>query len=183
MGLNLIPAQPAGSGLDSMFNYGLPYNMGMPAGPAPAANGAPSVPSLPGVMPSTPGMNTGGSLFPVENMNAFVQDYQAPQTSQVATGNLAQGMTWGTMPMANKLQTVFGGISTLGKLYSAFQSHKLARDSLDFQKKSYKENLNNQRTSFNMALEDRANARASYSVSDTAQQDAEAYIEKHRLGG
>lgn len=177
MGLNLIPAQPAGSGLNSMFNYGLPYNMGMPAGPAPAASAAPTVPSVPGVMPSAPGMTTGVGLTP-----DAVANWSVP-TAETAPGNLAQGMTWGTMPMANKMQTIFGGISTLGKLYSAFQSHKLARDSLDFQKKSYKENLNNQRTSFNMALEDRANARASYSASDTAQQDAEAYIEKYRLGG
>lgn len=137
-------------------------------GPAPAASAAPVVPTA-GVVP---GITTGVGLTPDVANNWTVPGSNTGPVS-------ADGLGWGTMPYMDKAKVVMGGLSTLGSLWNAFQSNRIARDSLDFQKKAYKENLNNQRASYNMALEDRANAR--YAQMERPD-DAAAYIEKHRLG-
>ena len=77
------------------------------------------------------------------------------------------------------LSSVGTTLASFGQLYAAFQSNKIAKDSLSFQKESYQTNLSNQLSSYNMALEDRANARA---VQSGTPGSAEAYINKHRLG-
>lgn len=71
------------------------------------------------------------------------------------------------------------GLASLGSLYGAFQMNKLARDSLDFQKKSYKQNLANQTKSYNTALEDRLRTRGIQNGTSRARTAAE--IEKHSL--
>lgn len=138
----------------------------------------PPGPANPASAVSTSGSMLGsGSLFPREDMTAFVNDYQAPTTNGGNSG-AASGTGWGEMPFMNKAQVVLGGIGTLGNLWSAFQANKIAKDSLDFQKKAYKENLTNSRQSYNTALEDRAASRQGFDSS----YDADAYVARNKLG-
>jgi hypothetical protein len=74
------------------------------------------------------------------------------------------------------LTNTLGG---LGQLYLGIQANKTAKDSLNFQKQSYAENLANQIKSYNLALEDRVRARAAQKEQSSA--DAESYINKHKL--
>lgn len=78
---------------------------------------------------------------------------------------------------AGSLTKALGG---LGQVWAAFQANKLAKDSLNFQKESYQTNLANQIASYNMALEDRAYARAAQN--NAPQNTAQSYISQHKLG-
>lgn len=80
----------------------------------------------------------------------------------------------------DKVGTILDGIGSIGKIYAAIQSNKIARDSLNFQKQSYATNLTNQIKSYNLGLEDRIRARAAQH--GTGASEADAYIAKHRLG-
>jgi len=51
-------------------------------------------------------------------------------------------------------------LGSLGTLWSGIQSNRIARDSLNFQKDSYRTNLANQTQSYNTQLQDRGAARA-----------------------
>lgn len=73
------------------------------------------------------------------------------------------------------------GIGALGTLWSGFQANRIARDAMEFQKKSYGTNLSNQIASYNTALEDRVAARQS-GTSMTAD-EAAAYLAKNKLKG
>lgn len=70
-------------------------------------------------------------------------------------------------------------IGSFGKLYMGYKANKLAEESLAFQKQSYETNLANQISSYNMALEDRINARTAQK--NGTQAEADAYINKHKL--
>lgn len=76
-------------------------------------------------------------------------------------------------------QFALGAVQTLGSLWNSFQQNKLAKESFNFQKDAYNENLANQEQSYNTALEDRINAR--YVTEGKSQAEADAYIEANRL--
>lgn len=80
----------------------------------------------------------------------------------------------------SKISTISDVISGFGQIYAGIQANKIAKESLAFQKESYAENLGNQIQSYNTSLEDRARARYAQSNGTTAQ--ADAYIDKNRLG-
>lgn len=80
---------------------------------------------------------------------------------------------------APTLKMGFSGIGTLGNLWGAWQSNRLARDQLNFTKDVTNTNLNNQIQSYNTALEDRARARGAVEGQTTA--ETQAYIDKNRL--
>lgn len=71
-------------------------------------------------------------------------------------------------------------LGDLANIYSSFRANRIARDTLDFQRDSFQKNFANQVSTFNMNLEDRAHNRARQAGQTTA--EAEAYINKHRLG-
>jgi hypothetical protein len=73
----------------------------------------------------------------------------------------------------------------LGTLWAGFQANSIAKDTLGFQKDSYKTNLANQLQSYNTAIEDRAGARAAAAGLTGAERDATvaAYVNKHRARG
>lgn len=98
------------------------------------------------------------TVDPAQKTNGFFRDAQ---------GNLN----------LNNLQTLTGVIGTLGTLYGAFQQHKLAKDSFNFQKEAYEKNMANQTKSYNTALEDRINAR----YAQERRSGADDYIKKHSL--
>ena len=71
------------------------------------------------------------------------------------------------------------GLGTMGDLWGTFQSNKLAKDALNFQKGMAEKNYANQLKSYNTALTDRATTRG-FVQGDTAEQ-TQAYIDKNRL--
>lgn len=89
------------------------------------------------------------------------------------TGNFDLGWNAPTLKMG------LSGIGTLGTLWGAWQSNRLARDQLNFIKNVTNTNLNNQIQSYNTALEDRARARGAMEGQTTA--ETQAYIDKNRL--
>lgn len=76
-------------------------------------------------------------------------------------------------------QLGLGALGSLGNLYGAFQSNRLAKDQFNFTKDITNTNLNNQIKSYNTALEDRARSRAVAENRDSA--SADAYIERNKL--
>lgn len=71
-------------------------------------------------------------------------------------------------------------IGAFGTLWSGVQSNKIAKDTLAFQKDAYNTNLSNQISSYNLALEDRIKAR--YAQNGRSTEDADGYINQHKLG-
>lgn len=71
------------------------------------------------------------------------------------------------------------GLGTIGNLWGAFQSNKLARDSFNFQKDFAQRNLANQIQSYNTALSDRATSRG-FVQGDSAEK-TQQYINNNKL--
>lgn len=113
--------------------------------------------------PQTPGLmldtNAGSSLA-------------LPQGQQAAPG-FEFGMNGPTFQLG--LQ----GLNTLGNLWGALQSTKLAREQLDFTRNVTNTNLNNSIQSYNTALGDRARARGFTEGRSDA--DVQSYIDNNRL--
>lgn len=76
------------------------------------------------------------------------------------------------------LKTGFAGVETIGKLWSAFQMNKMAKQQFNFSRDMANTNLANQITAFNTALADRARSRAVYEGQSDAERDA--YIEANK---
>lgn len=96
-----------------------------------------------------------------------------------AAGGMGGGILGGLGMNIPTLQLGLGMLSSLGGLYGATQSNKLARDSFNFQKGVTNTNLNNQIKSYNTALEDRARSRAVTEGRDAS--TADDYISRNRL--
>ena len=75
------------------------------------------------------------------------------------------GANLGTLNMG------LSGLETIGKLWAAFESQKLAKQQFGFQKEFANTNLNNQIRSYNTALTDRANTRAIVNGQSAADRD------------
>jgi len=80
---------------------------------------------------------------------------------------------------APTLKMGLSGLSTLGNLWGAWQSNRLARDQLNFTKGVTNTNLNNSIQSYNTALEDRARSRAA--MEQQTPQQMQDYIDRNRL--
>ena len=92
-------------------------------------------------------------------------------------GAPADGFKFGmNMPTA-----AFGlhGLNSLGNLWGAWQSNKLAKDQLNFTKNFAQANLSNQTQAYNTALEDRSRARAAVEGQNSQQQ--QDYVNRNRL--
>ncbi len=77
------------------------------------------------------------------------------------------------------LQLGFGALNSLGGLYAGLENLNLAKKQFRFTKDYANQNLTNQISSYNTALEDRARSRAA--VEGQSQAESDAYIEKNRL--
>lgn len=86
------------------------------------------------------------------------------------------GFLGGNTP--GNLQLGLGALQSLGGLWGSYNSNKLAKESIDFQKKAYETNLENSTQSYNTALEDRARTRY---ATEGRPGEAQAYIDKHSL--
>lgn len=98
----------------------------------------------------------------------------APQVSGI-NNNLSTplGMNLGTG------QLVLGGIGTIGNLWSAWQTQKLAKEQFNYQKGITDTNLANQIQSYNTALSDRINSRG-FTQGDS-QSTIDQYIEENSM--
>ena len=84
----------------------------------------------------------------------------------------------GTQGQAGWAPTAFQGVQALGGVYSAIQGAKAAKNLLNFQKKAYRQNYNQQAQTLNTAMQDRQAARRSYS---SQYQDVDSYMQQHAL--
>lgn len=113
---------------------------------------------------------------------------QLTDTSNINWGDYTSGGSddSGAGSTANSLgmniptfQLGLSGLSTLGSLWGAYQSSKLANQQFDYTKSITDKNLANQTQTYNTALTDKATARASMEGwSDAETQD---YINKNKL--
>lgn len=76
-------------------------------------------------------------------------------------------------------QLGIGGLGTLGNLWGTFQSNKLAKDALNFQKGMAEKNYANQLKSYNTALTDRATTRGF--VQGDSTETTQQYINDNKL--
>lgn len=142
--------------------------MQSPMGQAPAAAQNPAT--------TAGAVATGGSAMAAPSTPA----YTAPT---VGTGVGAQGnggFMGSGMSGMQVGQMAIGGITALGNLWNAYQQNKLAKDQFAFQKNAYNTSLADNRQTYNSALEDRIRSR--YNTEGRSQQEADAYLDKNRLG-
>jgi hypothetical protein len=80
---------------------------------------------------------------------------------------------------AQGINGILGGIQSLGNLWAAFQSAKLAKKQFKFTKDITNTNLRNQIQSYNTALTDRITSRAH--TQGMSQDEARSYLNTHSL--
>lgn len=178
------PSQPLSFG--SLAQYGqTPYTVGAAPLPTPAPavpSPAPAVPAAPEAYASTYGGPTVDSVL------------NGTKTTDALTNALTGAMSGGgpgdwfksTFMRSDgsfnfdNIGAAVNSVGALGNLWSGFKANRLASDALDFQKEAYRTNLDNQTSSYNMALEDRIRSR--YAQEGRGAEAADAYIAKHKLG-
>ena len=94
-------------------------------------------------------------------------------------GGMPQGAGGGFGFNMPTLQMGIQGLNTIGNIWGAWQSNKLAKDQLNFTKMITNTNLNNQIKSYNTALEDRSRSRAA--VEGQSASEAQSYVDRNRL--
>ena len=122
------------------------------------------------------------SSFGAQNLMApAVQSLQSNVSQPAltaATANAGAGSSgFGfNMPTA---QLLLGGLSTIGGIWNAWESQKLAKKQFAYQKDVTETNLRNQIQAYNTTLEDRGRSRAF--TEGQSSQEAQSYIDKNRL--
>lgn len=193
------------AGIDLSFGgvsgngYSAPYNLGTPvtqAGQVPQLNFSPGVPS---VVPQTDLSSIMSFNDPLSNALSNIEGMQG-NVIDANTATWGQGVDYSTLDSANQtggignfLKSTFGNgqggldmrnllgiIGSFGSIINARKTYGFMKDSLNFQKESYRTNMANQTKSYNTALEDRARSR--YSEDNVAgQARAQDYINRNRL--
>ena len=79
----------------------------------------------------------------------------------------------------DKLGTAFDGLKSIFGIWGGMKQLGMAKDAYEFEKKSYQENVANQKKTYNSTLEDRQRARAAFAGESDASVDE--YVKKHRL--
>ena len=84
----------------------------------------------------------------------------------------------GTEGQAGWVPTAFQGLQAFGSVYSAIQQAQAAKNLLNFQKKAYRQNFNQQAQTLNTAMRDRQVSRRSAS---NQIQDVDSYMQQNAL--
>lgn len=79
----------------------------------------------------------------------------------------------------SKLNGALNGLQTIGQLWGAYQTNKMARKQLSFAKDAFETNVGNQIKTYNTSLSDRAHAREG--LSGNSPEQVRAYIESNKL--
>lgn len=74
---------------------------------------------------------------------------------------------------------ILGGIQTLGSLWNSYQQHKIAKEQLGLARRTFETNLQNNRQTYNTALEDRIRAR--HNTEGRSAGETNRYLEENRL--
>jgi len=88
-------------------------------------------------------------------------------------GNKDDGANWGN------IGKIGSGLETLGNIWNAYQQTKMAKESFNFQKQAYAEQLGDSRQVYNTSLEGRARAR--FNTEGGSQEQADQYVNNHAL--
>lgn len=78
------------------------------------------------------------------------------QQTNPITGNETLGKSWSQLDFGDKLGTVFGGLQSLGSLYSSIMGIRLGKQQMRQQKDIWNKTWDAQRKTHNEALETRA---------------------------
>lgn len=89
------------------------------------------------------------------------------------------GMFGGIWDKIGGLEGAMGLLQGIGSIWAANKQLGMMKESLNLNRRAFETNLANQTKSYNTALEDRANARASFTGQSRAETDD--YINRHRL--
>ena len=115
--------------------------------------------------------NTGEEFQPVDWTSGTGTPTESP-------GFFSWDRAMGTEGQAGWAPTAFQGVQALGGVYSAIQGAKAAKNLLNFQKKAYRQNFNQQAQTLNTAMRDRQASRRS---SSNQYQDVDSYMQQHAL--
>lgn len=171
MGFNITPG-----GLNWANNPSGNFSLG--AQPAPFDYGAQMPMSMGIGQGSTPsyGMGTSGGA---PSFNAPANTMATPAATSIpGAGGAAEEGGWFTRNMGT-VKDVAGILGGFGQVWAGLQANKIAKDTLNFQKKSYETNLANQIKSYNLGLEDRIRSR--YAQNERSTSDADAMIAANRM--
>ena len=152
---------------------------------------ATAIPRVPRVTPPTP---MPGADYPIFNQSpAYTgQGLSAPSegfwgkgSDYSSLGSYGKGSgDFGDLGLGFNMPTgklLFNGLGTLGQLWTGFQGAKLAKKSFEHTRDITNANLNNQISSYNTALEDRARARfVGEGRGENSAQERE-YVARNRL--
>ena len=159
------------------------------AAPAPAPLGTPLTGAAPAGYQVTPFQYQAPAAGPTVPMTSAAH-YPAPIGPAPADNAAAAPMSvtdgfknlfWDDKTGFNLdgLELITKGIGTIGSIWGAVQQNKLASEMFDFQKKSYADNYANQIASYNTALQERADGRASQEGRGHGW--ANRYVEKNKI--
>ena len=115
--------------------------------------------------------NTGQEFQPVDWMGDVGTTTESP-------GFFSWDRAMGTQGQAGWAPTAFQGLQALGGVYSAIQGAQAAKNLLNFQKKAYRQNYNQQAQTLNTAMRDRQVSRRSAS---NQIQDVDSYMKQNEL--
>ena len=115
--------------------------------------------------------NTGETFQPVDWTSGTGTPTESP-------GFFSWDRAMGTQGQAGWAPTAFQGLQAFGSVYSAIQGAQAAKNLLNFQKKAYRQNFNQQAQTLNTAMRDRQAARRSYS---NQYQDVDSYMKQNEL--
>ena len=149
------------------------------------------IPRVPRVTPPTP---MPGSDYPIFNQSpAYTgQGLSAPSEGFWSKGSDYSSLSsygkgpgdFGDLGLGFNIPTgklLFNGLGTLGQLWTGFQGAKLAKKSFEHTRDITNANLNNQISSYNTAIEDRARARfVGEGRGENSDQERE-YVARNRL--
>lgn len=103
----------------------------------------------------------------------------APTMPAINPAFTGGGGLFAGMSGMDKVNTVLGGLQTIGNLWGAFQQAKLAKKQYRLSRDTAQANLTNQIKSYNTALEDRARSRGMVEGQSAAQ--TQAYVDQNKL--
>lgn len=130
------------------------------------------------------GTGVAGGLPNIATMNPLDLQFGTNSVNVINTPTMPgidprTGGMFGKMTGVDKVNAALGGLQTIGGLWAAFQSAKMAKKQFNFTKKTTEANMANQIQSYNTALADRARSRAVVEGQDAA--TSAAYIDKNKL--
>ena len=161
------------------------------AAPAPAPLGVPVTGAAPAGYQVTPFQYQAPAAGPTVPTGSAAH-YPAPigpapaadaatEAKDLSMWDGAKGLIWDKEKGFNLdgLEMISKGIGTIGSIWGAVQQNKLANEMFDFQKQTYADNYANQIASYNTALQERADGRASQE--GRGQAWANRYVAKNKI--